>query len=214
MDILQTALETAEAIGMELTHTESVCFDVLKGYNYDELVSLCDKKGLDKFIKEKTKQALTEKTDALFLKPILVKSDVHLVLGKTTSGELMTSVAHNDYRFAITSDQPNVKLASQSDLTESFLNFRTSLAEKVHFAQSLLPKLANSKLERVDEQTNWDMGLEQRVYSKVILDNSKELEWGFKFFKVVYLSEKDGTELVIPCLMLKSFYDLKLIKGV
>ena len=44
MDILQSAIDTAEAIGMDLTKVETICFDVLKGYDYEQLVSLCDKK--------------------------------------------------------------------------------------------------------------------------------------------------------------------------
>ena len=215
MDILQSAIDTAEAIGMDLTKVETICFDVLKGYDYEQLVSLCDKKSLDKYIKTKEKQVITEKGEELYLKPLMVKSELHLVVGKTKNDELITLQPASDYRYALTPLHPSVKLATRDDVAnhQEFCAFREEVVSRLRFALELLTKTQNLSLERVDDTTGWELGVEQRTYTKTIFDTSKELLWGFNFYKVVFQSQKDNTELVIPCLLLKQCADLKLLHG-
>lgn len=208
--LIQTAVDTAEAIGTPLTRkTDSICFEPLNGYDYTELRSFVDVKALDKLVKANLKEALTQRPESLYLKPILINSAIWLVLGKDSEGKLICCRKGDDYRVAVSTTVSKLKLATDADLTEDFLDYHKEVKSRLEFAASIKQDLCNYKLDKCDETTNWEIGKDFIPYLKTIEDNTTSLVWGFNFFKVVF--GKEGDERVLPCLLLEESTKLNLV---
>jgi len=208
--LIQTAVDTAEAIGASLSRkTDSLCFDPLYGYDYKELASFVDVKALDKVVKSSIKETLTLRPESLFFKPIILKDAIMLVIGKDKDGRLICCRKGEDYRVAIAPSQAGLKLATEADLNEDFIAYHEEVKSRLEFATSIKDKLSSFKLDKCDESTNWEIGKDYLPFLKTIEDTSTELVWGFNFFKVVF--GKEGDERVMPCLLLLESTKLSLV---
>lgn len=210
MDILKQAIDTAEAIGITLTKTERLTYDVLQGYDFNELAQFCDNKALTKLIKSAEKDVLTQRVGSLYLKPITLSDTIYIVLGKTTDNNLVVCRKGDDYRVAFTPLQKGIKLTTDDEITDEFREYHAEVVARLDFAKKISNDLEQYKLDKCDETTNWEIGKEYYNFKEKVLDTSTNLAWGFEFFKAVY--GVDGDERVIPCLLLKESVDLKLLK--
>lgn len=211
MDILKQAIDTAEAIGITLTKTEKLTFDVLQGYDYNELAQFVDNKALTKLVKSAHKDVLEQRTESLYLKPITLSDTIYIVLGKTKDNNLVVCRKGDDYRVSFTPLQKGIKLTTEEEITDEFREYYAEVKDRLEFAQSVLPNLASYKLDRCDETTNWEIGKEFYNFRELVKDTSTDLAWGFEFFKAVY--GVDGDERVVPCLLLKESVNLNLLKN-
>lgn len=212
MDILKQAIDTAEALGMPLTQTTKLAYDVLGGYDYKELAQFVDNKQLEKFVKSQVKDVLTNRTEALYLKPITLKDTIYIVLGKALNDNALICCRQgDDYRVALTPSQKGITLTAESELSDDFRQYYNDVVSKVEFAQSVEHDLANYKLDRCDDKTGWEIGKAYLDLKEVVYDTQNPLSWGFNFFKVVYsLPESSSDVRVVPCLLLKESKDLNL----
>ncbi len=212
MDILKQAIDTAEALGMPLTQTTKLAYDVLGGYDYKELAQFVDNKQLEKFVKSQVKDVLTNRTEALYLKPITLKDTIYIVLGKALNDNALICCRQgDDYRVALTPSQKGITLTNESELSDDFRQYYNDVVSKVEFAQSVEHDLANYKLDRCDDKTGWEIGKAYLDLKEVVYDTQNPLAWGFNFFKVVYsLPESSSDVRVVPCLLLKESKDLNL----
>ena len=212
MDILKQAIDTAEALGMPLTQTTKLAYDVLGGYDYKELAQFVDNKQLEKFVKSQVKDVLSNRTEALYLKPITLKDTIYIVLGKALNDNALICCRQgDDYRVALTPSQKGITLTAESELTDDFRQYYNDVVSKVEFAQSVEHDLANYKLDRCDDKTGWEIGKAYLDLKEVVYDTQNPLAWGFNFFKVVYsLPESSSDVRVVPCLLLKESKDLNL----
>jgi hypothetical protein len=212
MDILKQAIDTAEALGMPLTQTTKLAYDVLGGYDYKELAQFVDNKQLEKFVKSQVKDVLTNRTEALYLKPITLKDTIYIVLGKALNDNALICCRQgDDYRVALTPSQKGITLTAESELSDDFRQYYNDVVSKVEFAQSVEHDLANYKLDRCDDKTGWEIGKAYLDLKEVVYDTQNPLAWGFNFFKVVYsLPESSSDVRVVPCLLLKESKDLNL----
>ena len=212
MDILKQAIDTAEALGMPLTQTTKLAYDVLGGYDYKELAQFVDNKQLEKFVKSQVKEVLNNRTEALYLKPITLKDTIYIVLGKALNDNALICCRQgDDYRVALTPSQKGITLTAESELSDDFRQYYNDVVSKVEFAQSVEHDLANYKLDRCDDKTGWEIGKAYLDLKEVVYDTQNPLAWGFNFFKVVYsLPESSSDVRVVPCLLLKESKDLNL----
>ncbi len=212
MDILKQAIDTAEALGMPLTQTTKLAYDVLGGYDYKELAQFVDNKQLEKFVKSQVKNVLTNRTEGLYLKPITLKDTIYIVLGKALNDNALICCRQgDDYRVALTPSQKGITLTAESELSDDFRQYYNDVVSKVEFAQSVEHDLANYKLDRCDDKTGWEIGKAYLDLKEVVYDTQNPLAWGFNFFKVVYsLPESSSDVRVVPCLLLKESKDLNL----
>ena len=210
--ILQ-AVQTAEAIGMPLSQTKKIAFDSLHGYDLKELSQFADLKGLEKLVKSSAKTVLTNRDQALYLKPIVMKDNVFVVLAKTTDDNLICCRMGDDYRTMITPAVPNLKLATDEQVSEpSFVEYYNDLLDRLELAQSLSSLLPSMVLDRCDETTKWEIGVDSLPFKEIVYDKSISLSWGFSFYKVVFAKNDD--ERVLPCMLLKESKELGLLKQV
>lgn len=209
--LVQQAVETAEAIGMPLTKTKKIAFDSLDGYDLNELSQFADLKGLEKVVKSASKSALNDRSENLYLKPIVMKDQIYVVLAKTDDDNLICCRQGDDYRTMLTVDVPNLKLATDNQVADqSFVEYYNDLLSRIELAQSLKPSLSSFVLDKCDETTKWELGVDSLPFKEIVYDNSIELKWGFAFYKVVFA--KDTDERVLPCMLLKESKDLGLLR--
>jgi hypothetical protein len=213
MDILKQAISTAEALGMPLTQTTKLAYDVLGGYDYKELAQFVDNKQLEKFVKTQVKDVLSNRTEALYLKPITLKDTIYIVLGKALNDNALICCRQgDDYRVALTPSQKGITLTDESALTDDFRQYYNDVVSKVEFAKSVEHDLANYKLDRCDDKTGWEIGKSYLDLKEVVYDTQNPLAWGFNFFKVIYALPESSTDVrVVPCLLLRESKDLNLL---
>lgn len=218
MTILERAKENAEAVGIGLSKGETVYYDPLYGYNFEELSQLCDPKLLLRYMREEKKRVKEGLGEELLFKPISLKkkgSPVLIPIGKVVqSGEefLVCSEIGVDHKRVLIPGFKNLKILGEDNVvvSEAMLRAIKEFKEAMEFSKSFLGVIKGYRLDKCDNSTNWEMGLSYLDFTEVVLD-SLELKWGYEYYRVVFGQDKEAR--VLHSYLLKEALDLGLLDG-
>lgn len=214
MNILEKAVLTADAVGIELSKRVREVYDPLEGYVFEELCKVTPESELRRYLKSKQRETLKNREEGLLFKPVKVNGLVYIALGRNTAGQLITMGVGDDFRTAF---DANVKLKllteeEYANLEEEHKNWLKEVSEAILYSEEAKAALQNTKLDRCDSHTDWKLGVEYLDFSEVIED-TVDFDWGVKSYKVVYRGENYGRveERVLPSQLIKEARELGLV---
>lgn len=205
--ILETAILTAQAVGVDLTPEVKCYYDPLMGYSFEELAQFCSAKDLEKFVKSKKREAIAYLSEDVLLKPLLSKGRLLLPIAKTMTGELVCCALKENPEIVreVMNRGDKYKVADEVGLP---------LAERINeiravleFAKTFVP--SNFKLDKCDASTNWELGVDFLTFKEAIYPPPEKLAWGYPSYKLVYSKGLD--ERVLDSTLLKEASELGLL---
>lgn len=207
LNVLETAIRTAQAVGFDLLKEDKPYFDPLEGHSFEELAQFCSAKELDKFVKAKKKEALLNLNEDLLLKPLLSKGRLLLPIAKTRGNELICCALKENPEIVREVMPQGEKYKVVDELPEDIMGRIAEIRKTLDFARSLSP--SSFKLDKCDASTNWEFGIDFLTYKEYIQAGPVDLEWGYEHFKLVYAKGLD--ERVLDSSLLKEAFELGLL---